>query len=204
MNKVKIKNLFLSLGLMFFAVAPFVHAAIPLKNPIEAGAKTIPEVLCLGVNFLTSVLMPPIAVLFIFWAGFLYMTAAGRPDNIKKAHTTIVTVSIAIVVLLLAPSLVALTVEVAGGSISAASVCSVKSASANITQTIMNIIDWFAWFIAAASVAMGLYSGFLYMTSRGDPEQVKKASKAFVFTIIGVAVTILAFSIISIVEALYK
>lgn len=204
MKKLKISNLFLSLVLFLFAPIAFVIGRTTLPSPIAAG--TLTEIICIGMNFLSTVLMPPIAVLLILWAGFLYLTAAGRPENIAKAHATIVAVSIGIVVLLLAPALVALTVQIAGspstsgGVTAVSSICSVQSAASNFSIALVNLINWIAWFIAAVSVAVGMYSGFLFMVSRGDPERRKKATTVMVFTVIGVAVSILAFSIIAIVE----
>ncbi len=204
MRKLKILNLFFPLALFLFTPVAFVFGQTMIPNAISA--QNIPEVICLGTNFLTTVLMPPIAILFILWAGFLYLTAAGKPESIKKANMTIVAVSIGIIVLLLAPALVALTVQIAGspstseGVTAVSSICSVRSAASNITDALVTLVNWVAWFIALLSVTAGLYSGALYMTSKGDPEQAKKATRVLVFTLIGVAVSILAFSIISIVE----
>ncbi len=176
----------------------FPAFAIELVNPL-AGVQTLPEIACLGVNFLSEVLMPPIAVILILWAGILYMTSAGSAENISRAKNVIISTILGIVILLAAPALVALMVSLAGGGIDSG-VCSLSGTVSTITTSFINLINWFAWFVAVVSVGAGLYSGFLYMTSRGNPEQVKKASNVFVFTIIGIAVAILAFSIISIAE----
>ncbi len=195
---MKIKKAF---HLIFFLIALFVAFpafAIELVNPLS-GVQTLPEIACLGVNFLSEVLMPPIAVILILWAGILYMTSAGSAENISRAKNVIISTILGIVILLAAPALVALMVSLAGGGIDSG-VCSLSGTVSTITTSFINLINWFAWFVAVVSVGAGLYSGFLYMTSRGNPEQVKKASNVFVFTIIGIAVAILAFSIISIAE----
>ncbi len=42
------------------------------------------------------------AILFIFWAAFLYLTAAGDPEKVKKASHTLLYAVIAIVIGLMA------------------------------------------------------------------------------------------------------
>lgn len=169
-------------------------------NPLAAN--TIPEFICLAVSFLSTILMPPLAVLLALWAGFLYLTAAENAERIKQAHNTLIMLAIGIAILILAPALVALVMDVAKVDTASRAInfCGSKAATSTVIEVIVNLINWFAWFFSAASVGMGLYAAFLYLTSAGDPEKAKKATGVFVFTIIGVAVAILSFSIISIVE----
>jgi len=214
MQKLKLKILiskitfFLAVIFSFFASFSVLNAQTFVPGKIESpiSAQNIPELICLGTGFLSKVLMPPLAVIFILWAGILYLSASGRPEIIKRAHIVLVSVVLGVAVLLLAPALVALAVNVAGSpsgapvGVNVSDVCSVNAAAESITTSLINLINWFSWFLAAASVFMGMYAGFLFMTSGGDPEKSKKATTAIIFTVIGIAVSILAFSIISIVE----
>ena len=50
---------------------------------------------------------------------------------------------------------------------------------------------------------MGLYAGALYLTARGDSAQVLKATKVFSFTIIGIAVAVVSFSIIVLTKTFF-
>lgn len=63
-----------------------------------------------------------------------------------------------------------------------------------------NLIDWFAWFVAVASVVIGLYAGFLFITSAGDEKKVKLAKDTIIYAVIGIIVAILSFSIVSIAQ----
>jgi cytochrome bd-type quinol oxidase subunit 2 len=65
-----------------------------------------------------------------------------------------------------------------------------------------DLVNWFAWFVAVVSVVMGLYSGFLFITSAGDEAKLKKARDVFVYTIIGIVVAIISFSIVLIAKTL--
>ncbi len=63
-----------------------------------------------------------------------------------------------------------------------------------------DLVNWFAWFIALISVVMGLYSGFLFITSSGDEAKLKKARDILIYTIIGIVVAIISFGIVAITE----
>ncbi len=195
-------NFILIFFLVFSVFSGFVFAHETGDPHIDSAIKatTISELICLGTNFLSEKLMPPIAVILILWAGILYMTAAGRAENISKAQNTLLATVIGVVVLLIAPALVALVVSLAGGSVSESDICSIKNATTTVTDVLVNLINWLAWFVVIVSIVSGMYSGFLYMTSKGEPDKAKKATSVFVFTLIGLAVSILAFSIISIIE----
>jgi len=69
-----------------------------------------------------------------------------------------------------------------------------------IVNGIINLVNWFSWFVALVSVFMGLYSGFLYMISKDNPEKTRQAFKAFVFTIIGVVTAVASFGLVSFLQ----
>ncbi|MBI5913402.1 hypothetical protein HY839_03080 [Candidatus Azambacteria bacterium] len=79
---------------------------------------------------------------------------------------------------------------------------SIIDANALIT-TITTLINWFAWFIALASVVMGLYAGFLFITARGEPAQLKTARGTLVWAVIGIAVAVISFSIIILTKTIF-
>jgi hypothetical protein len=70
-----------------------------------------------------------------------------------------------------------------------------------IVDFIINLINWFSWFLAVFAVILGVYSGFLYMTSEGDSEKVRKSTKIFIFTIIGIIVSVFSFGMVSLLES---
>lgn len=65
------------------------------------------EVIGRIVRTLTSV-MSGIAVLMIVIAGYLYLTARGNEDQIKKAHKTIIFACVALFIMLFAYSIVSI------------------------------------------------------------------------------------------------
>lgn len=74
-------------------------------------------------------------------------------------------------------------------------------ATNSIVLTFINLINWFSWFVSIIAVAMGLYAGSLYLTAKGDPAKIASASRGFLYTIIGIAVSVAAFSIKALVKA---
>lgn len=70
-----------------------------------------------------------------------------------------------------------------------------------ITTIMENIIDMVVWPVfAGIIVIMTMYTGFLFLASSGDPSRLAKAKTAFLWTIIGIGVGILAFSAYDIIK----
>lgn len=59
------------------------------ENPIKLGIKTIPEFLLALVDIVFLFGMP-IIVIFIVYAGFLFVTAGDNDSQISKAKTTLI------------------------------------------------------------------------------------------------------------------
>lgn len=170
-------------------------------NPLGGkGVSDIPGIICLFINFLVKVLMPPIMVLLVLWASFLLLTSVGQPAKLSQARSMILYAMIGAIVLIMAVPLVSLVGSAVGGGISAPQ-CNPANAVPNALTVLANIINWFSWLLAILSVAMGLYAGFLYMTAKGEPQKVATANNVLVYTVIGVVVAILAFSIKTIINA---
>lgn len=72
----------------------------------------------------------------------------------------------------------------------------------SVTKMIVRIVNWFSWFIAVASVIMGLYSGMLFITARGNTAQLETARQILIYAVIGIIVAVLAFSIVTITKTL--
>lgn len=69
-------------------------------------------------------------------------------------------------------------------------------------DTIVKVVNWFAWFVAIAAVTVSLYSGFLFITSRGSPRQAEVAGRTLVFLVVGASVAVLSFSVITITKGM--
>ena len=172
-----------------------------ITNPIQ-GADTVQAVVCLAVNFLAARLMPPVAVLMVLWASFLFLTSSGNPGKVTAARQVLLFAVIGAGILILAPAIVALVLTVGGGPAQEIQQCSAEATATTLVNTLINIINWFSWFLAILSVGVGLYAGFLYMTSRGDPSRLAIAHRVLWYAGGGVAVAILAFRVSAIVQGI--
>lgn len=179
---------------------PVPSGGCTIINPLQYKAvDTIPALICVFIDFLVKKLMPPIMVLMVLWASFLLLTSVGQPAKLTQARTMLVYAIIGAVILIMAAPLVSLVGSAVGGGITAQS-CNPANATATAIGVLANIINWFSWLLAILSVAMGLYAGFLYMTAKGEPQKVATANNVLVYTVIGVVVAILAFSIMTIIN----
>ena len=70
----------------------------------------------------------------------------------------------------------------------------------DLTNVLVRIINWFSWFVALVSVVMGLYSGMLFITARGNTAQLETARQVLIYTVVGIVVAILAFSVVTITK----
>ena len=75
--------------------------------------------------------------------------------------------------------------------------------TASLVEAIMGLVNWFAWFIGLAAVAMGLYAGILFITAGGDSATVVTARNILLYAIVGIAVAILAFSLVAISKSIF-
>lgn len=168
-------------------------------NPLAGqSVSTVPELICLFVKILSTKLMPPVVVLMILWASFLFLTAAGQPGRVVQARTTLIWAVIGTGVLLMSLPLVGVVVSAVGGT--APAQCTGTVATSGAFTVLYSLINWFTWMLGLLSVAVGLYAGFLYMTSRGEPQKLATANRVIFYAVIGVLVAIISFSIVAIVK----
>ena len=72
----------------------------------------------------------------------------------------------------------------------------------DLVRVILTLFNWFSWLVAVTAVAMGLYSGFPFSTGREDASRLTGAKKTLFFTVIGIAVAVVSFSLVAIVKSL--
>lgn len=72
---------------------------ITIHNPVQ-GASTIWELLAAIINKIIMPIAGVVAVIFIIWAGFKYVTAQGNEKKIQEAHQNLLWVLIGVGILL--------------------------------------------------------------------------------------------------------
>lgn len=170
-----------------------------LQNPLGTTTGSIPALICKVLDFLSKMVMPPVAVFMALYASFLLLTSAGSPGRVTSARQVLVFTVIGAGIILLSVPIVALVMSIFSITQTIQG-CGLQDAKSTFLDTFIKLINWFSWFVAVLSVAVVLYSGFVYMTGRGEPQKVAIASKMFVYAVIGIAVAVIAFSIIALVK----
>lgn len=61
----------------------------------------------------------------------------------------------------------------------------------DLTDFLSDVLSWLLYFIGFLSVIMIVVAGIMYVTSGGDEEQVGKAKKTLVYSIVGLLVALL-------------
>ncbi len=103
------KNLTKKLITIALISAPVLGFAAITDYPTQApdvgirGLNDISQIIVGVVNWTTAIFFA-VAVLFLFYAAYLYLSAAGDPEQLKKAKDQLIYAVIAIVIALLAGS----------------------------------------------------------------------------------------------------
>ncbi len=75
------------------------------------------------------------------------------------------------------------------------------SQNCSIVAVLLAILQWFAWLVAVFAVVYGLRGGYTYITSAGDAAKLELAKRYIIYTMVGVVVAVLSFSIIAIARS---
>ena len=76
--------------------------------------------------------------------------------------------------------------------------------TSDLVQKIMDLVAWIAWFVGLMAVLMGLYAGVLFITAAGNAETITKARSILLYAIVGIAVAVLAFSLVAISKSVFN
>lgn len=71
--------------------------------------------------------------------------------------------------------------------------------SADPTELYARIIKGLLGFVGITALLAFVYAGFLFLTSTGNPEQVKKAKDTMIYAVIGITVAMTSYAILNFV-----
>ena len=92
--------LFLTVLLAFFALVPFAEAQdVALKNPLNPNFSSIPAFIAGALKALALIALPIITLFFVI-SGFLFLTAQGNEEQLKKAKNNFLYVVIGALLIL--------------------------------------------------------------------------------------------------------
>lgn len=167
-----------------------------IKNPNDMGGiSAFIWRIVLNVIQIALVLIAYIAGFFILYGGFLYMTANGNADQVKKGTKSIFNAVIGLVISLSAIAITNFIFDLVGSAPSASGEV-VQLTGEQILANALNLVYFIAGVIA---VVMIIFGGISYVTSAGDSGKVTKAKNTLVYSIAGLVIVLVAFAITSFV-----
>lgn len=127
-----------------------------------------------------------IAVAFVMYGGFLYMTSSGDPGQAAKGKKVLTNAVIGIIITRIA-DLIMKTIRDLGNIANGTSAAGVAK----------DIANEFLFWGGAICVIMILWGGLQYTMSTGDPGKATKAKNTIVYAVIGLVIMILAGAIVN-------
>lgn len=169
-----------------------------LTNPL-----TVDNLIALLQVIITGLirLSIPIAVILIIWAGVLYMTATGKPEQLKTATRALIWVILGFGILLIASGIVSIIQDFLGVTPPDPGVDTMgPSTLEELLKVLTDISGWLFTFAIIAGVAIIITAGLVYIFSGGNTERAGRALRILLYAIIGVAIAALAWAIINIIS----
>lgn len=135
-----------------------------------------------------------LAVLYMIYGGFLYMTSNGNPEGAAKGLKTIINASIGIAIGMSAIAIKNFLWQVMIGRASETSsgIVLYQADSLAVLSAALSAI----YFIAGAvAVVVIIISGLTYVTSSGNSSKIVKAKNALLYAVIGLVVAVSAWAL---------
>lgn len=142
-----------------------------------------------------------LSVVFIIYGGFVYMTSAGETGKVANGKNTLLHAIVGLIIALVGRIAITTIAAATFGDIST----DVPTSAGGITPDNGGVPEWtvnlgqllsLAYYIAGAlAVVMIIYSGIQFITSSGDPGKATKARQTLLFSLVGLAVIVLAYAI---------
>jgi hypothetical protein len=153
----------------------------------------------IGLNIFQDLLVIAgiVALGFVIYAAFRYVTSQGEPENTKKALGTIINALTGLGIAIIASPFVSYLSNKLGGNVTSnAYDLPNVAASSNTLQVLLTFVFGI---IGGVAVLMIVISGLKFVTAGGNPERTTKAKDTILYALIGVVVAIVAEAIINFV-----
>lgn len=144
----------------------------------------------LNIIEMALVIVVYIAVAFILYGGFLFMTGGGNPSMLQAARKTLLN---AVIGLVIAMGAIAITNFVFG--IVSTNVDSNGLPLGTGEELLTNILNIVYFIAGAVAVIMIVIAGLMYTTSSGDASKITNAKNMILYAIVGLVVILSAFAI---------
>lgn len=146
-------------------------------------------IVVLNVLFDVFLAVGYLAIGFIIYGGFLYITAQGDPGRALKGQKTLTTAIIGMI-LTMSATVIVNTAKVVLG-------IDGNNWKQDLFQSeqLQNAFNWAYTVAGIVAVVFIIKSGFEYVISRGDPSKIQKATRSIVYSVVGLIIVLLAAAI---------
>ena len=171
---------------------------------IKDGTLNLTSVSLLGLGILDILLRlgALLAVGYIVYAGFQYLTAQGEPEKAKHALGTIINSLIGLGITIVAAASVRFVGErVGGGTVGAKTkggidVSTLPNPSAS-NATLITLYNTVIGIFGAVALLVLVIAGLRYVSSNGDPGTMAKTKNTIIYSAIGLVVSMIAFVVVN-------
>lgn len=154
-----------------------------IKSPTAAGGiSAFIWAIALNIIEMATQAAVYLAVFYVIYGGFQYLTSSGSPDKAVKARTTIRNALIGVVIATSATAII--------NTLSA-----VTTANSSVQMVVASVLNMVYFAAFALALVMIIISGYKFVVGGSSPETIKTAKNTILYSIIGLVIVILAFAI---------
>ncbi len=164
--------------------------AAPDPNDSEALQNFIWKIVLNGVQ-MALVLAAYIAIFFVLYGGFLFMTGGNNPTQVEKARKSIFNAIIGLVIAMGAIAITNFIFQIYGTK-QAGSNGVVELTGEELMHNALNLVYFIAGTVAVIVIVI---AGINYVTSAGDASKVTRAKNMLTYSIVGLVIVLSAFAI---------
>lgn len=88
----------------------------------------------------------------------------------------------------------------AAGGVTVPTITPATNGASDIGTLFTQISSWIIWIAGAAAFIYLVYSGILYISAAGNPDQAKKGQQGIINAVIGIVIVVLALTIVSVIS----
>ena len=181
MNKIQ-KNTIRLISISGFFLPAMAHAQETTQTALGE-VSNFGEFISLIWSYGSQVIIT-MAIFFIVLGAFFYVASGGNDEKISQGRQMIFGSFVAILIVIFSGVLIRTLHRPAEGA---------SEYLSDIPTVINNATNILVGIIASFAVLMIVYSGFLYITARGDAEKMNKAHHSLRYAVLGLIIGILAY-----------
>ncbi len=185
----------------FYGLVKDENGTCTIKNPNEldsggtSGIQKFIMTIVLNIIYDLSVIAGILTVIMIIYGAYQFIMAGGDVGKTMKAKKTLTNAIVGLIIAIMAWGVITYIsndfLQLTNGS------NAMKLPENSIDVTLRAALQLATSLIGIIAVVFIIYSGIQYTTSSGDAGKIQKAKNTIVYSIIGLAIAILSFAIVT-------